>query len=41
MAGKRVAQKAFDWTRLGQNIPASASAQFNAFRNRHETIKGR
>merc|ERR1712048_30439 len=40
MAGKRLAQKAVDWARLGQNIPAAATAQFNAFRNRHETIKG-
>jgi len=38
--GKRLAQKAVDWTRLSQNIPAAATAQFNAFRNRHETIKG-
>ena len=41
MAAKRVAVKAVDWVKLGSTIPKAASADFNAFRTRHETIKGR
>ena len=41
MAAKRVAVKAVDWVKLGSTIPKAALADFNAFRTRHETIKGR
>ena len=41
MAAKRVAVKAIDWVKLGSTIPKAAAADFNAFRARHETIKGR
>ena len=41
MAAKRVTVKAVDWVKLGSIIPKAASAEFNAFRSRHETIKGR
>ena len=41
MAAKRVTVKAVDWVKLGSTIPKAASADFNAFRTRHETIKGR
>lgn len=41
MASKRVAVKTVDWLKLGSTIPKAAAADFNAFRTRHETIKGR
>ena len=40
MAGKRVALKAVDWVKLGSTMPKAAVGEFNAFRTRHETIKG-
>ncbi|XP_057299886.1 ATP synthase subunit d, mitochondrial-like [Hydractinia symbiolongicarpus] len=40
MASKRVAVKTVDWLKLGSTIPKAAAADFNAFRTRHETIKG-
>lgn len=39
MAG-RMAKAAVDWTKLAANIPKSMTAEFNAFRTKHETIRG-
>jgi len=40
MAGKRIAVKTIDWVKLSSTIPKAAAADFNAFRVRHETVKG-
>ena len=40
MAARRIAVKAIDWTKLGLTIPKAATADFNAFRTRHESVKG-
>merc|ERR1712002_1299138 len=40
MAGRMAVRAAVDWTKLASNIPKSMTAEFNAFRTKHETIKG-
>merc|ERR1711860_435562 len=37
---ERMAKTAVDWTKLASKIPKSMTAEFNAFRTKHETIRG-